>query len=1831
MTEIIEGIRLSPQQRHLWRVEQRDQALPYRAQAVVRLDGCLQVANLLAAIEQVVQQHEILRTTFRCLPGMTIPLQVINETGQPLVTVHYTEGRDAEEQATLIENLFSEMRRVAFDLERGPLMQMALVTISGDRNIFLVTLPAMNADAVGLRNLVEVISRNYLAGLSGKCVSGQPMQYADSSEWHNDLLEAPEREEGRAYWREQDFSAAQLLEIPFKAQPTDNREFTPEFITTRFTVEQTAGLARLAEKQKTSPALVLLACWQILLWRLTAQPHVVVGCATDGRAHEELETALGLFERYLPVCSELHEDLRFTDLLKQIRRLVRESREYQEYFTLESNEEKEERYSPFCYEYVEEAQSYEAGGVTFTIVREYACTERFEVKLTCGASEEKLQLELHYDASRYQEADMQRLAAQYQRLVESVVTNEQASLSELEVVSEWERAQQIDEWNKTAVAYEPGLSIQELFERQVAAQPEAVAAVCGNEALSYAELNRRANQLGHHLRGLGVGPEVRVGLCVERSLAMVVGVLGILKAGGAYVPLDPSYPAARLALTLSDCGAAVVMTHAHLLERLGEQLAETGAQVLCLDRDWSEIAQQSAANQEVVVAAENLAYVIYTSGSTGLPKGVGVTQGNLVHTTRARELYYGPGAIRFLLLSSIAFDSSVAGLFWTLCGGGRLVVPEEGMQREARALVRLVEKQEVTYLLSLPSLYALLLEEGQSGELAGLRGVIVAGEVCEPGLVQRHGELAPQAVLYNEYGPTEGTVWSTVQQCQVGNGGIVPIGRPITNVRVYVLDKRMQVAPLGVRGELYVGGAGVTRGYLNDAALTALRFVPDPFNGESGGRLYRTGDSICYRSNGEIEFLGRLDSQVKVRGYRIELGEIEAVLREHAAVRESVVIASDDQVGGKRLVGYLVLDEQRGLTARQLLRYKREGLLARLSSCELPNGLTIMAHNKNEADYLYQEIFEEQAYFAHGIRLERGACVFDVGANIGLFSLFVGHICEEARIYAFEPIPPVFKVLRANAQLYGLKARLYECGLSHKARRATFTYYPHLSLMSGMFADEQVAQAVIKNYEIKKQIGKRERLSEAALEEILHEHLESEAVECRLRTISEVIAEEGVEQIDLLKIDAESSELHVLQGIVPTDWAKIKQVVVEVEDREQRLERIESLLRSEGFSVAIEQDPILANTRLYKVYAVRGAQATGAGELNQKYSTSCKAAWSSPAVVLGEVRELLQQRLPEHMIPGALVLLEALPLMPNGKVDRQALPAPELEAESERSLPRTAVEEMLASIWSEVLGVDELSVTANFFELGGHSLLATQVMSRVREAMQVELPVRSLFAQPTVRGLAVEVEAQMQAAEGVSLPSIKATRCDEGELPLSYAQQRLWFADQLTPGSALYNVAAAVRLVGELQVDALKRTLNEILRRHEVLRTSFPARQGEPVQVIAAASQEFSLPLTDLSELVAGEREQAARRMADEEAQTPFDLTVGPLVRGRLLRLGAAEHVALFTMHHIVSDGWSMGVLIQEVSQLYEAYSRGEESPLAEPAIQYADYAVWQREWLRGEALAKQLAYWREQLAGAETLALPTDKPRPAVQSFRGGRYPVAFTHELKEQLKSLSRRENATLFMTLLTAFKVLLHYHSKQNEIIVGANVANRNRAETEGLIGFFVNTVVLRTDLTGDPGFIDLLKQVRGVCLGAYAHQDVPFEKVVALLQPERNLNRQPLFQVKIDLADDLKHTLELKGLTLTPLDLPNDVGRCDLQLMLTQPKEGLLGDLVYDKNLFDETTVSLMSNQLESLLHEIIKQPEARLSVLEQVLAAADKQHQAGRETEYKNSIQQKFKQARQSNY
>jgi amino acid adenylation domain-containing protein len=1038
---------------------------------------------------------------------------------------------------------------------------------------------------------------------------------------------------------------------------------------------------------------------------------------------------------------------------------------------------------------------------------------------------------------------------------------------------------------------EPGGArlVHRWIETQAARAPEAIALVFGALSLTYAQLNARANRLAHTLRSMGVGPEGLVGLCTGRTAALAVGLLAILKAGGAYVPLDATYPPERLRFMLDDARLPILLTEA----RLRDQLPKSAARVLCLDSESEESTAASDANLDGGAGAANLAYVIYTSGSTGIPKGVQVTHAALASLLAAmRGLLAMTEHDALLAVTTLSFDIAALEIFLPWIVGARVELVERDVAADGARLADRLDDPGITFLQATPATWRLLLEAGWRGKPT--LQMLCGGEALPRTLADRLRHKG--AALWNLYGPTETTIWSSAWRVESGETPI-SIGRPIANTRLYVLDKRLRTVPVGVTGELYIGGAGLARGYRDRPALTAERFIPDPFGTPPGARLYRSGDLARWRADGTIECLGRTDHQVKIRGFRVELGEIEAVLARHPTIRETVVLARPDSAGEMRLAAYIVV----------------------------PDG-----PNQNSAA------------------------------------------------------------------------------------------------------------------------------------------------------------------------------------------------------------------------------------------ALRG--------------------W-------------LKGLLPEYMIPSAFVSLDALPLTPNGKVDRQALPDPTRPGLSEGAdfvPPRGPVEAALAEIWRELLGGALIGAHDGFFERGGHSLLALQLLGRVRQIFDVEVPLESFLDEPTVSRLACLVGRGL--AEGTAvrgMPLMPVPR--DGPLPASFAQERLWFLDQLEPARISYHIPSAVRLEGPLDIPALNRAFNEVVLRHEVLRTTLVSDGGIPRQVIA---ERMDLPLTveDLSGLPESERERHALMRIREHAEQPFDLARGPLVRAGLLRLGDREHIAIVTMHHAISDGWSIGILVRELATLYECFRRGEPSPFPEPAIQYVDYAVSQRNWVQGESLKAQFDYWTGQLAGVPHLELPTDRPRPPLASQRGAERSATLPHATVEAARALGRGEGATLYMTLLATFQVLLHRYSGQEDIAVGSPIAGRTHPELEGLIGFFVNTLVLRGDLSGDPSFRELLRRVRRKAIEAYAHQDVPFEQLVNAIHPERDGSRSPLFQVMFALQNAPMPVLRAPELRVTPLELSSTSSKFDLTLFATEVPEGLRLAMEYSTDLFDEATVDRMLAHYGTLVEGIVAQPDRPIGAL-----------------------------------
>ena len=1325
-------------------------------------------------------------------------------------------------------------------------------------------------------------------------------------------------------------------------------------------------------------------------------------------------------------------------------------------------------------------------------------------------------------------------------------------------------------------------TLVELFEQQAQRTPDQSALAFEGRRLTYSELDRRASQLGLYLQEMGVGPEMLVGLFVERSADMVVGLLGILKAGAAYLPVDATFPKERIAFMLEDAGAKVLLAQSTLLSLL----PQGGAQCVCLDNlDWSAL--EVPAQHDCPARPENLAYVIYTSGSTGRPKGVGIEHRNIVNYALgiAQRLEFTAG-MNHATVSTIAADLGNTVIFPALITGGCLHVISQARTESQALLSEYFVRERIDVLKIVPSHLAALQSGNNAEQVMPRKRLILGGEASRLEWIERLRALAPNCEIYNHYGPTETTVgvltFHASGPLPTTPTGTLPLGKPLPNSQVHILDENGAPVAVGEPGELYIGGRGVARGYLNRPDLTAERFVADPFSKEPGARLYRTGDRARLLPSGDFEFCGRVDHQVKIHGYRVELGEIEAALRDEGGVRDAVVSAYADKGGNTELVAYLV--PKRG----------DQPLWDAKEPYTLPDGSAVAHLNKNETAYIYNEIFVLQAYLRHGITIEDGDCIVDAGSNIGLFTVFASRLARNLRIFAFEPNPAVYACLKANAEAWGSGVKCLPMGLSREDKTAEMTFFEGFSLLSGFYADEATEREVVKTYALNQEAeSSADGQLAADIGKMLDERFHARTQTAQLRRLSGVIAEQGIERIDLLKVNVEKSELDVLQGIGEADWAKIRQLVIEV-DMKESLEPITSLLEKHGYEVLVEQDPLLRKTELCYVYAIR---PSGRNRLVREQAPEAHVRAVRPPdteiLTPTRLRKFLLDRLPRYMVPSQFVLMEKFPLNANGKIDRQALPRraeKNVEPILEFVRPQTETEKALALIWAELLKIDSPGINDDFFDVGGHSLLAIKAVSRIRDVFGIDINFQTLFENPTIAGLAKFI-AGAKNSKGV--PRIQPRKSSDS-VPLSFAQEQLWFLNCLAPSSPVYNMGDVIDLGGEYSAEAMRAAVRDLVRRHEILRTEFSHGAGQPSQIVLP---ELNVPLAeiDLSSRSAEEQKKEWARIVAAEIRKPFDLGCAPLLRLTMFHLSRYEHRLLLVTHHILADEWSMEIVHQDLGRLYAAYTAKQTCALPELPVQFADFALWQREWMKGEVLENQLAFWKKELSGApEVLELPADKPRPVTPSFRGAAEQFHIPAELFERLKALGREQQATVFMVLEAAFMALLHRWTGQEDIVVGTPISGRTQSETQGLIGLFLNTVLLRAKFDDRQKFVSLLQQVRDRALGAYAHSELPFERLVAELATDRDPSRTPLFQVMFILhnADGVSYVSKVPGNS----ELGTGTSKFDLTLILSEDKNGIDGLIEYSTDLFEPATMQRLAGYYTRILESCAANPEKRVSEL-----------------------------------
>ena len=1451
----------------------------YTEQMSAVFNGALNTGAFKAAWQEALNRHDVLRTAF-VWEEVEEPLQVVHDRLElPFELLDWSD-RDTAAQNAALEDVRLRERDRGFELTDAPLMRIILIRLAPEAHAFIFTYHHILLDGWAMPLVLGEVFQLYNRLEKGLAPDLPPtLPFKNYIAW----LQEQDMEQAAVFWRERlrGFYSPTSLVVDRKTPLADQPYIKKSYVLSAGASEK---LHLMAREMRITLNTIMQGAWALVQAIYNRSDDVLFGATVSGRPAEipGIESMVGLFINTLPVRARINYADSMRGFLKQLHAEQNEARaweftplvEIQKASELSADQPMFETLFVFENYPVSETMQQQKSDLTVSDVR---MIERSNYPLTIVAAPgNPIAMEMAFDSGRLSENAVDRLAGHMLRVLELLAENPERAIRDISLLTPEEKKQILGSWNDTARDFPLDQSVVSLFEAVAERYPHNTAVVHNERRWDYRTLNSLANRWARALLEHGVRHGDYVALCLPRSPEMIAATLAILKCGAAYVPIDADYPAERINYMLADAEVKIVITDPVPAEKI-----DASSRHLLYPEALNAV--ENDTNPALNIKSADSAYIIYTSGSTGKPKGVLLHHRGLINTIYAqmRDFRITPES-RGLQFASYSFDAAVSEVFSALLSGAALYIIEKETILSKSELTAFLNDNKISYVTLPPSLLALLTDV----ELPHLETVISVGEACSVPLARQWME---RCRFFNGYGPTEATigcVWGQITSLSE-ELHTAPIGRPIYNDRIYIVDPFMHPQPVGVPGELCIESPGLAYGYLHRGELTAERFVANPFSTEADSRLYRSGDLARWLDDGTIEFIGRIDFQVKIRGNRIELGEIESAILQDNTVKEAVVLAVGSDPQSLRLAAYVV---------------------------------------------------------------------------------------------------------------------------------------------------------------------------------------------------------------------------------------------------------------------------------------------PASGEFD-----------------VDSLRDALRERLPEYMQPASFTVMASFPLTHNGKVNRRALPEPDFERQdTPAETAVTPVQEVLLSLWRDVLRVENISVNDNFFHIGGHSLLATQLVSRIRDAFDVEIPLRRLFEQPTIAWLARLIEEERNSEKGYAPPPLKAMERPD-DIPLSFAQQRLWFLDQLQPGGTFYNIPAAFAIEGELNIEALRKALEAMTRRHEVLRTRFADNNGKPVQVIPD-QVELPFSVEDYAQLDENARQQQVARAVKKAAGHVFNLAVGPLWISTLHILNARSYIFTITLHHAIADGWSMGIFISEMAELYRAFNEDKTPRLPALEVQYADYALWQQEWLRGEVLQRQIDFWRSALGeNPPVLELPYDFPRPAVQTFNG----TAVQHTLSAELSARVREESAALgvtpFMLMLAAFQTLLHRYSRQDEIIVGSPIANRNHSGTESLIGFFVNNLILKSDFSGTPDFETLVLDVRDFMLEAYAHQDVPFEQIVDALVTRRDTSRSPIFQVMFVYQNLPQTGAGLSGIRLEALEHESHTAKFDLSVTVS-PGETMAVQFEYNSDLFREETIRRMMGHFENILQTLLEDIE-----------------------------------------
>lgn len=1492
-----EPFKLSSAQQRLWFLDQLIPGNPlYIISVAVKMKGKLDFDMLKKSFNAIIDRHEILRTSF--IEEEEDLKQVIHNNWDFEIPIINIDNVNETPIMDTVNSFATTEFQKPFNLEKPPLIRAVLLQVNETEHFLLLSMHHIIADGWSFGLLLKELKVFYDSFLKNipSPLTKLPIQYVDYAGWQQKQLKSEKHVEQLGYWERKLSGELPILQLPTDMPRRNIQNHIGKAYNFRIPKQLLTKLEEFSRNENATIYMTLLAGFQTLLSRYTGQKDILVGSPIANRNHTEVEELIGLFVNTLVMRTDFSNDISFKELLQQVKMTTLEAYENQD-LPFEKLVEKLQpkrisNVSPlFQVMFVLQNSpmpKLEMEGVILQPLEIRNNTAKFDITLNLVQEEEEMVGTIEYNSDLFNEKTISRMSENYIELLSSILNNPEKSVFTLNLLTQTERRTLLKEWNKTEKKLRDDALLHELIEEEVAHSADKIAVKYNSKELTYFELNSKANKLAHYLRKRGVRENVFVGICMDRSIEMIVSLLGILKAGGTYVPLDPMYPKERLNYIMEDSEIKILLTQSHLFPLF----TETSIFKLCIDKEWDIMKNEPSINLNRINSSTDPAYMIYTSGSTGRPKGVINSHKGIVNRLLwMQDTYKLDNNDRILQKTPYSFDVSVWEFFWPLISGAKLIIAKPNGHQDVEYLINVIKEEKISVIHFVPSMLQLFLSNPRVEQCKNLRKVICSGEALTYDLQNKFFKKL-KAELYNLYGPTEAAIDVTSWKCNVEYDlKTVPIGHPIANTQIYILNEKMQPQPIGVPGELYIGGHNLATGYHNRPNLTKEKFISNPFKPKE--LLFKTGDLARYRENGEIEYLGRLDFQVKIRGFRIELAEVEFILNQQPNVRESILLLQSDKNEEPMLIAYVVPEKE-------------------------------------------------------------------------------------------------------------------------------------------------------ENFNYKK------------------------------------------------------------------------------------------------------------------------------------------------------VKNNLMKYLPEYMLPDIFVELKKFPLLSNGKVNRHELP----KQTRNRSLiegkyvgPRNEKEILISKVWKDILEVEEIGIDDDFFDLGGHSLMATRVVSRIRNEFNVDLSVRYLFEYPTIRELAKQITKSSNNIELL----IPRTEMEEG-FPLSHTQNRIWFLEQMVSKSSFYTIPLAIRIKGNIDVNILRISIQEVVNRHESFRTIFPIKNGNPVQKVLPNFY-VEIMKQDLQSIKLFDKEDVIKQKIFEFVNKPFVLEEGPLFEVGLFRIEQGDQILVLKMHHIISDAWSIGLMIKEIFSNYDLLFAKKFIPNENLPLRYVDFSIWQQTRLKGEENQKQLKYWKEKLDGnLPVLELPSDRPRPPVKTYTGAKHFFKISSDLLRKLEILSKKESVTLFMTTLSAFKTLIYRYTGEKDLLIGTPIANRNFNEIEEIIGNFVNTIVLRTQLKENHNFKDLVYQIKEETLNAYANQDIPFENLVDELKIQRDLSHTPLFQIMFMFQNVPIPDIKMSGLKIESFPIDNKTAKYDLTLSLEAEKDGLMGTFEYNCDIFDDTTIERFVGHYISILEQVAVNPDQSIDKL-----------------------------------